>query len=356
MVGIIVCGGVALKMVGWAAAVDAVGPDRLKILDFGHWGFRAGGEYGFWPMTIGGIFLYASYYGCDQSQVQRELSVGSLRDVKRSLLFNAFGRFPVVLLYCAMGVAIGAIFAMPEHFSHLASRLGVDAAVLKQTVRDDPDRMVPMFVLAFLPAGVVGLVFVAIMSALMSSLDSAINSLSAVTMEDFYRPYVKPDATEGHYIVVSKALTAIWGVFCIVAALVFAHSAEATRQTTIVLINAVGSLLYGPILAAFLIGISTRAISGFQVKTGIAFGIAVNVVLWRLTDVSWLWWNFAGFLVTALVALAAYGARSWLGRRPADGLFQPRAGAVERVGPLAVATIGYTILIVALAYAIQSTG
>jgi SSS family solute:Na+ symporter len=245
---------------------------------------------------------------------------------------------------------------MPEHFSHLASSLGVDAAALKQTVRDDPDRMVPMFILAFLPAGVVGLVFVAIMSALMSSLDSAINSLSAVTMEDFYRRYVRPDATEGHYMVVSKVLTALWGGFCIVAALVFAHSAEATRQTTIVLINAVGSLLYGPILAAFLIGISTRAISGFQVKTGIVFGIAINVVLWRLTDVSWLWWNFAGFLVTAMVALVAFAVQSQLGRQSIDGLFQPRAGAAEQIGSPTVVAIGYTILIVALAYVIQSTG
>lgn len=356
VVGIGICGAVALELVGWAAAVDALGPERLRILDFSRWGFTAGGEYGFWPMTIGGIFLYASYYGCDQSQVQRELSVANETDVKRSLLLNAFGRFPVVLFYCVMGMLVGAVFTMPEHLVHVATRLGMDTTALVGVLQDDPDRMVPMFILAFLPAGVVGLVFIAIMSALMSSLDSAINSLSAVTMQDFYRRYVKRDAGDKHYLAVSKLLTGFWGLFCILAALVFAHSAEAARQTTIVLINAVGSLLYGPILAAFFVGMVTRFVCGTEMKVGVIVGIGVNLVLWQATSISWLWWNVAGFVVTALVAVVLHLALTSVRRRAAEDTPAATAGAVGAFSPFYFSIIGYTLLIIIVAYGVQQMG
>lgn len=356
LLGIGVCGATALKLVGWAAAVDALGPERWRVLDFGRWGLTGGGEYGFWPMTIGGIFLYASYYGCDQSQVQRELSVAKLPDVRRSLLLNAYGRFPVVLFYCVMGVLVGAVFTVPEHTAELATRLGVDTDTLSRILRNDPDRMVPMFILAFLPAGVVGLAFVAIMSALMSSLDSAINSLSAVTMQDFYRRFARPNAGERHYMIVSKLLTAFWGGFCILAALVFANSAEATRQTTIVLINAVGSLLYGPILAAFTVGIATRFVSGVEMKVGVVLGIAVNVFLWQVTEVSWLWWNFVGFTVAAVSAIGLGTLRTGGGLRSLAGMFRPGLGALEGPRRSHARVFGYTLLIVLAAYGLQQMG
>ncbi len=303
VVGIVVCGGAALRLVGWSNAWETLAPERLSILDFKHWGIHPDGHYSFWPMALGGIFLYASYYGCDQSQVQRELSVGNVHDVRKSLLFNAFGRYPIVLMYCLVGVFVGAVFMIPHTFSQVASNLQVEPSTLSEVLRQDPDRMVPMFVLAFLPPGVVGIVFIAVLSALMSSLDSAINSLSAVTMEDFYKVYIKPEATEKHYLRVSKILTVFWGIFSIVAALVFAGISGARRQTTIVLINAVGSLLYGPILAAFLLGLMVRRIGPFHAFIGVLSGIITNILVWRLTEISWLWWNLTGFTSAALVAL-----------------------------------------------------
>jgi SSS family transporter len=302
IIGIGICGGAALWMVGWDSAWQALSPERFQILDFSHWGLTSEGEYSFWPMALGGIFLYASYYGCDQSQVQRELSVNSLSGVKKSLMINVFGRFPIVLLYCIMGVLVGAVFTSPELLGQVAAKMNLTSSGISEALQRDPDRMVPMFVLAFLPPGIVGLIFVAILSALMSSLDSAINSLSAVTMEDFYRPYVKPEASQKHYLVVSKILTFFWGLFCIVAALAFAGVGESTRQTTIVLINAVGSLLYGPILAAFVLGMISRNIFSFDIKVGVVAGIIVNVFIWQLTDVSWLWWNLTGFAASVSTA------------------------------------------------------
>ena len=254
-------------------------------------------------MLIGGFFLYASYYGTDQSQVQRELSVGSINDVRKSLLVNAFGRFPLVLLYVVMGVLVGAVFTQPALLKPIAGVLQTDSNMLQNILSENPDRMVPLFILGYLPHGIIGFIFVAIMAALMSSLDSGLNSLSAVTMKDIYQKFIKPNAPERHYLRVSKTITIFWGVFAIGAALLMTEATQAARQTTIVLINAVGSMLYGPILAAFLLGMFSKKMSARGVKAGILSGIFVNILLWVFTSVSWMWWNVSGFLVAVLAAL-----------------------------------------------------
>jgi Na+/proline symporter len=324
--GIAICGGFALYIVGWNEAWQGLSADRLKIVDFSKPGFTKEGEYSFWPMVIGGMFLYASYYGCDQSQAQRQLSVGTLNGVRKSLLFNAFGRFPVVLAYCVMGVIVGAIFQSSAGLTHVADTLGTNTAAVSEKLSRDPDRMLPMFILAYLPHGIIGFLFVAIMSALMSSLDSAINSLSAATIRDIYQPYFKPYADGRHLLTAAKVCTAIWGVFCILASLAFLSFGESTRQTTIVLINAVGSLLYGPILAAFLLGILTKRVGANAVIAGVALGIVSNILVWQFTTISWLWWNVTGFLGTVIGALLVT-AMTQLERRPAaEPLAEPARG------------------------------
>ncbi|HGY55545.1 MAG TPA: sodium transporter [Caldithrix abyssi] len=300
--GILICGSVAWYIVGWESIWAALPPERLQILRFDQWGFSSESTYGFWPMLIGGFFLYASYYGTDQSQVQRELTVGSLDDVRKSLLVNAFGRFPIVMFYVLMGVFVGAVFFAPHGIEPVAATMKMSVPDLNALLQRDPDRMVPMFILSYLPHGLIGFIFVAIMAALMSSLDSGLNSLSAVTMKDIYQKYIRQKASERHYLVASKMITVFWGLFCIGTALLLSEEGQATRQTTIVLINAVGSMLYGPILAAFLLGMFSKRVGAKAVKIGLAGGIAANLILWLFTSVSWMWWNVSGFLTAVGVA------------------------------------------------------
>lgn len=353
VVAISICAATALSMVGWDFAWQSLDPGRLRVLDFS-WGFGSESTYAFWPMTLGGLFLYASYYGCDQSQVQRELSVADDAGVRKSLLLNAFGRFPLVLLYCLMGVFVGAVFTQPELFSRLAATSGHTTYELSHVLSSDPDRMVPLFILTFLPAGLVGLIFVGILSALMSSLDSAINSLSAASMEDFYRVYIRPGAPETHYLNASRALTVFWGAFCILAAIGFAGFGSSTRQTTIVLINAVGSLLYGPILGAFLVGMVTRTVGSRAIRTGVVLGIICNLALWQLTPISWLWWNVAGFVVT--VGVAALWTAAYMGSRRQPlvvELMETLRHASVRWRPVYSVVVFYFVVIVTLSWAAQ---
>jgi len=83
-------------------------PDRLQVIDY-NMGFYKGEEYGLAPMIIGGFFLYASYYGCDQTQAQRLLSAKNEKTIRQLLLANGLLRFPVVFVYCCMGLIVGAL-------------------------------------------------------------------------------------------------------------------------------------------------------------------------------------------------------------------------------------------------------
>jgi len=88
--GIIICLVFGLNYLGgWSEFLANVDTDRLTVIDFDAYGFEGGSQFGFWPMFIGGFFLYASYYGTDQSQVQRLFSAKDLSTVRKALFVMA---------------------------------------------------------------------------------------------------------------------------------------------------------------------------------------------------------------------------------------------------------------------------
>ncbi len=288
LVGIVIVGAVALSAVGgWGAVREAVDPVRLQALDFSAHGLGDGRDYGFWPLLLGGFFLYLAYYGTDQSQVQRELAARSLDACKGSLLFNGLARFPVVLLYCTVGLVMAA---------WVASEPGFTANLPGGNI----DYLVPVFVRDNLPPGLTGFVFVAILAAAMSSLDSAINSLSAATLEDIWRPLMRRPLTGRAAMRRSKILTLLWGVFCVG----FAFLVDDISPTIIESINKIGSAFYGPVLAVFVTGLISNRVNPGKAIGGLVLGVALNLSLWFFAPgVSWLWWNLFGFVTAAAVMI-----------------------------------------------------
>ncbi|RME63261.1 MAG: sodium transporter, partial [Alphaproteobacteria bacterium] len=108
-IGIFLCAGFGLYYVGGAESFFAnLDHRRLIAADFTSFGF-AGDEFGFFPMLFGGLVLYASYYGCDQTQAQRLLSAKNERTMRQILLANGLLRFPMVLMYCTLGLIVGTL-------------------------------------------------------------------------------------------------------------------------------------------------------------------------------------------------------------------------------------------------------
>jgi Na+/proline symporter len=180
--------------------------------------------------------------------------------------------------------------------------------------------MVPVFIVEYLPNGLIGLLIAAIMAAAMSSLDSALNSLSAATVQDFVLPSKDmEEMTDAKQLALSKKYTLVWGVICVI----LAFAAGSIAPTIIEAINKVGSLFYGPILATFLLGMLTIRVTGMAVNIGIVAGVLFNFILWIFFEdvVFWFWWNATGFVVTTAVALlVTYGGSD---DREADSIVSP---------------------------------
>ena len=118
--GIIICLFYGISALGgFENFLTHVDQDRLTAVDFNKWGFNnadGNDEFGFWPMVIGGFFLYASYYGTDQTQSQRLLSAKGMPTIKKLLLANGMFRFPLTLTYCIMGLVLGTLLVQDASF------------------------------------------------------------------------------------------------------------------------------------------------------------------------------------------------------------------------------------------------
>jgi SSS family transporter len=283
--GVIACIVVATGQAGGIDAALALVPaDRLDALEWSH-GLGDEARAPLWGVLVGGLVLYVSYYGVDQSQVQRQLSADSIGSAQKALVLNGMARFPLTLLYAALGVAVCAVYALQEPL-----RAAVPAG--------RPDYLIPRYIQLYLPAGIRGLLVAAILAAAMSSLDSALNSLSASTMRDFVEPYLRQE----RLVWASRMVTGAWGV----AIIAFGLSVGGLADNVVEGINRIGALFYGPLLAAFACGILDRRARGPGVLAGVAAGLAINLLLaWAVGPrVFWMWWNVSGLVVAIVVTMA----------------------------------------------------
>jgi SSS family solute:Na+ symporter len=269
-----------------AALLRAVPADRLHTIDAG----GADGTFSLWPMLLGGLFLYASYYGCDQTQAQRLLTARDDRSAGAALVLNGLLRFPLVLSYCLFGLLLAGLLQIEPRF--MAAMQG-----------RPPDSLVPVFMTSFLPVGVRGVLLAAILAAAMSSIDSALNSLAAVTLEDVFG---RPPDQQGVWA--ARATTLGWGIVAVASGMVFARAGTGVIE----LVNMVGSAFYGPVLAVFVLGVVAPGVNGRAALTGLTAGILGNLlVAWLAPRVSWLWWNPFGFGCAFAAAVVVTQAPQW---------------------------------------------
>jgi SSS family solute:Na+ symporter len=217
-------------------------------------------------------------------------------DTKRALFLDGMLRFPLVASYCFLGVCLGAYSVVHPQF--------VADLPLTANGSANYNLAVPVFVLKYFPHGMIGLVMVGLVAAAMSSLDSTLNALSALSMEDIVKGLAKRDLSARTEIVMSKMLTIFWGAVC----LAFSFYVGDVSPTVIESINKIGSLINGPLLAVFAMGLLSRRVNGPGAIIGLLAGFCGNLWLWKFApNISWLWWNVIGFLVAYAIGLIAAG-------------------------------------------------
>ena len=294
---------------GLEATLEQLSLDRRAALSFQHHGLGDGHDFAFLPMLVGGFFLYVAYYGCDQSQVQRQLCASSQDDTQKVLIINGLLRFPLVLLYCLIGAGLAAYAGTHPDFI---------ASLPLMNESPNYNMALPALFGRELPVGVIGLAVVALLAAAMSSLDSVINSLSATTLKDFVKPWMgERIRTPAQELVWGRMLTVCWGLF----ALITAFFVDDIASTVIVAVNKVGSLINGPILGVFLLGLLTRSATGQGARVGFVAGLVTNAYLWAaVPSVSWLWWNVIGLGVDYGDGLTRQSSALISGRNARSGL------------------------------------
>jgi solute:Na+ symporter, SSS family len=341
----------------------AAATGRLRAFDFS---FDLTNPYTFWSGTVAALFLFCSYFGTDQSQVQRYLTARSVNEARHSLLMSAYWKIPLQVLVLVLGILVyvfyvfnapplvfskvhterletgpdapayaglrsefeGAFAARRTAAEELASaraaadpsRLaaaednvratetavrsvrGKAAQLVRQTTGDnnftDVNYIIPTFILTRLPVGLIGMLIVAIIMAATDTIAGELNSLSTATVIDFYRRRVRPTASDGHYLTVSKIATGVWGLFaCAVA--VWA----AALGSLIEVVNRFGSFFYGSILGVFILAVAFPRATGNGAFVGLIAGMASVAWVASFTSIAFLWHNVVGAVVVVTVGM-----------------------------------------------------
>jgi len=150
-----------------------------------------------------------------------------------------------------------------------------------------------------MPIGLVGLMIAAIFAAAMSASAGELNSLASATVIDFYRRHFVKDATDTHYLNVSKLATIGWGLFACVVAMYAAN-----QGSLIEVVNRYGSFFYGSLLGVFALAILVKRATAAGAFWGLIAGMAVVLTVafspWT-RDIAFLWHNLIGAVVVVVV-------------------------------------------------------
>ena len=333
---------------------------RLQTFDFS---FDLTNQYTFWSGTIAALFLFCSYFGTDQSQVQRYLTARSVDEARHSLLMSAYWKIPLQILVLLVGILVFAFYVFtkpPMIFSSVhaermqtgaaapayaelqaefdtafesrraaaaavaaARAAGDDAAEARAgeafherdtaltAIRTraaalvraggegrfaDTNYIIPTFILNHLPIGLIGLLIVAIILAATDTIAGELNSLSTATVMDFYKRLAKPEASDAHYLRVSKFVTGLWGLF---ACGVAVWAAE--LGSLIEVVNRFGSFFYGSILGVFILAIAVPRANGHGAFLGLIAGMGSVALVFWFTNIAFLWHNVVGAVAVVVV-------------------------------------------------------
>ena len=332
--------------------------DKMQVLDFS---FDLSNRYTVWTGILGGTFLMLSYFGTDQSQVQRYLSGKSVRESQLGLIFNGLLKVPMQFFILLIGVMVFVFYqfnpsplnfnpganeevlkskyvdeyqqleaehvtientkkvifadgfqvAEKEEIQDLNARdLEVKKAAkeiidkisnendLKKIESNDKDYVFIHFILNNLPRGLIGLLLAVILSAAMSSTASELNALASTTAMDLYKRNIKNEKSEAHYVKASKWFTLAWGILAISVACI-----ANLFDNLIQLVNIIGSIFYGNVLGIFLLAFFIKFVKGNAVFIAALITQVLVIGVFILDWLPYLWLNLLGCALVMGIAI-----------------------------------------------------
>lgn len=287
--GSLVAAWLLLRLVpgGWSGVLaDARRAGKLQLIS---WSLDPSLPFTFWAGLIGGCFLTLASHGTDQLLVQRLLMCRDARDSRRAVIFSGFVVLAQFVLFLGVGIMLHAYYA---------------SAPAPPTA--STDEIFPAFIVRSLPHGVSGLVIAAIFAAAMSTLSGSLNSLTSTTVLDFYQPLAARPLDDRGLLRLSRRLTVAWGAVLVAIAIAArGWGSVFTAGLTI------ASIVYGPMLGAFLLGVLTTRTTEAGAVAGIVVSLTAMIGVKLFTPLAWTWYVLVGTVICAMVGLI------WSARGPA---------------------------------------
>jgi SSS family transporter len=262
---------------GWSEVtqVAAASGHKLQFLDFS-WNLAT--KYTFWSGVIGGSFLTMATHGTDQTIVQRLLAAKNERDSQRALLTSGF----IVLVQFTVFLLIGVLlYVFAQHSPLLAAG-------------ERTDRVLPLFLVREMPAGLAGLTLASIVAMAMSNASGSLNSLAASSVLDFSKLWGRRSTDTKEFLRLSRGMTLVWGLVLMAFGFVKWGPLLEAGLT-------VASLPFGSLLGLFLLGTFDRSANSRGALVGMFAGLATVLSVFRFTKVAYTWYFLIGAVVTFVV-------------------------------------------------------
>jgi Na+/proline symporter len=277
---------------GWSEVtqVAAAAGHKLQLLDFS---WNPAAKYTFWSGLIGGAFLTMASHGTDQTIVQRLLAAKSERDSRRALLTSGV----IILIQFTVFLLIGVLlYVFAQHSPLLAAG-------------ERADRILPLFLVREMPAGLAGLLLASIVAVAMSNASGSLNSLAASSVLDFSR--LRGQNTDARrFLRLSRGMTLAWGLVLMGFGLVKWGPLLEAGLT-------VASLPFGSLLGLFLLGTLDRRANARGALVGMFAGLVAILCVFGFTKVAFTWYVLIGASVTFATGWAVSRARREDERVPA---------------------------------------
>jgi SSS family transporter len=246
--------------------------------------------YTFWAGLFGGACITMASHGADHMMVQRFLCSRSLSEARVALVLSGVVVLAQFLLFLLLGVGLFVLWQQ-----------GVLA--LGPQTRDD--EVFGLFIVGFLPHGIIGVLIAAVLASSMSSLSSSLNSAAGAFVADFYRP-LRPGREEAHYLLVSRGMTLFWGLTRVAVALTGIYYLGNRRVVDQVF--TVAGFTTGAILGVFILGSLGRPVGSRSALLGLVAGFCVVFCiwapsLWGHTLLAWPWFALVGAVTAVAAAL-----------------------------------------------------
>lgn len=332
---------------------------KMEILDFS---FDFENRYTFWSGMIGGTFLMLSYFGTDQSQVQRYLSGKSVKQSQMGLIMNGLLKVPMQFFILLVGVMVFVFYqfnASPLHFNPAAvkdvmqseyaseytaleeekkgidktlnaaqlaysqttntnkqAELRTEIAALQQqeeSLREQSKVVIKkanpeaetndkdyVFIHFILTNLPRGLIGLLLAVILSAAMSSTASELNALGSTTAIDLYKRnrPGRTEKQYMNASKWFTMLWGVIAIMVA-----SVANLFENLIELVNIIGSIFYGNVLGIFLLAFFVKYVKSKATFVAALITQVIVIIVWYIDIMPYLWLNLFGCALVMGLAL-----------------------------------------------------